>query len=196
MNGISPVRNTSVSIAESPKIESADCNICLDNTDPTITTKCNHTYHQTCLNIWIKVKNECPVCRATISDRVITTTDLDDNHSNYEHYRYLRSTGVPHIVALLSTIDIEMPHRTSNSDDEPSDGITSNDPDDDQLNLERTNSIDAPNNIRNLGHAAGDGISTPLDDSSDAQPSPLESRDVVASPNRWTTLWPDSCRLL
>ncbi len=42
------------------------CCICLDEIDlaqEIITKKCNHHYHEDCLNNWLKTKNICPLCR-------------------------------------------------------------------------------------------------------------------------------------
>ena len=43
-----------------------ECSICYQKivTD-SITTVCNHTFHESCLNKWLHIKNECPYCRET-----------------------------------------------------------------------------------------------------------------------------------
>ena len=45
-----------------------DCSICLKKMycNNSIKTECNHTYHKMCLEIWLKDKDTCPMCRATI----------------------------------------------------------------------------------------------------------------------------------
>ena len=44
----------------------AECVICLDairDADPIRTLQCNHTFHATCIDLWVQEKAECPVCR-------------------------------------------------------------------------------------------------------------------------------------
>ena len=41
-----------------------ECPICLDTMDNNlITTKCNHTFHKECFDLWFNYKNTCPLCR-------------------------------------------------------------------------------------------------------------------------------------
>ena len=43
------------------------CAICLDELRiGTITTKCNHEYHKSCLSMWTRRKNTCPLCTRTV----------------------------------------------------------------------------------------------------------------------------------
>lgn len=43
------------------------CSICLEYvTHNKYITNCNHEYHESCLNIWAKDHNSCPVCRKPI----------------------------------------------------------------------------------------------------------------------------------
>ena len=82
MFGSVPGQSTSSSIAESGKTESADCAICLDAFTfdrPVTTTVCNHTFHETCLNISLNYGNRCPICRTTLVERVITLNPLINN---------------------------------------------------------------------------------------------------------------------
>ena len=45
-----------------------DCSICLKKMycNDSIKTDCDHTYHKTCIETWLKDKDTCPMCRATI----------------------------------------------------------------------------------------------------------------------------------
>mgnify|MGYP003331991169 CR=1 FL=1 len=45
-----------------------DCSICLDyeNRVGIVLNQCNHKFHDKCIREWIKIKQECPVCRNTI----------------------------------------------------------------------------------------------------------------------------------
>ena len=44
------------------------CNICYEplQRNDSIKTPCNHTFHKDCICSWLKRKNTCPSCRATI----------------------------------------------------------------------------------------------------------------------------------
>lgn len=43
-----------------------ECPICLDKNDKLwVTTKCNHRFHRECLNEWIRISNNCPICRSS-----------------------------------------------------------------------------------------------------------------------------------
>ena len=82
MFGSVPGQSTSSSIAESRETESADCAICLEAFTfdrPVTTTVCNHTFHETCLNISLNYGNRCPICRTTLVERVITLNPLINN---------------------------------------------------------------------------------------------------------------------
>ncbi len=48
-----------------------NCHICFDNMKNTITTKCNHTFCNSCLNLWLKNNNNCPLCRDILNDRSV-----------------------------------------------------------------------------------------------------------------------------
>jgi hypothetical protein len=47
------------------------CPICFDNIKNTITTKCNHTFCNSCLQIWLKNNDSCPLCRDILNDRSV-----------------------------------------------------------------------------------------------------------------------------
>ena len=45
------------------------CSICLGELGQEVcasTKRCQHTFHQTCLNAWIKQSLSCPICREDI----------------------------------------------------------------------------------------------------------------------------------
>lgn len=43
------------------------CAIChASNTEPFETLHCNHEFHSSCLNRWIRINNTCPMCRTKI----------------------------------------------------------------------------------------------------------------------------------
>lgn len=49
-----------------------ECSICLDiyevgdNLACAKTNKCNHVFHEDCIKLWLKERNECPLCRANM----------------------------------------------------------------------------------------------------------------------------------
>jgi hypothetical protein len=50
------------------------CPICFDNMKNTNTiTKCNHTFCNSCLKLWLKNNDSCPLCRTTIRDNIENT---------------------------------------------------------------------------------------------------------------------------
>lgn len=78
-------QDTLSSMAESWETESADCAICLGAFTfdrPVTTTVCNHTFHETCLNISLNYGNRCPICRTNLVERVITLNPLINNQLN------------------------------------------------------------------------------------------------------------------
>ncbi len=47
-----------------------ECSICMDHildTDEHI-TKCNHTFHTTCINKWLECNYSCPYCRTVLKE--------------------------------------------------------------------------------------------------------------------------------
>jgi hypothetical protein len=45
------------------------CGICLDYMDDKITIlKCNHIFHESCINEWLSSNDTCPYCRTVIID--------------------------------------------------------------------------------------------------------------------------------
>ena len=49
------------------------CNICYEplQGNDSIRTPCNHHFHKNCICSWLKRKNTCPSCRATIPQNLI-----------------------------------------------------------------------------------------------------------------------------
>jgi hypothetical protein len=48
-----------------------ECVICMDSVEAAqryMITPCNHAFHQPCLEQWMEVKMQCPVCRAVLPD--------------------------------------------------------------------------------------------------------------------------------
>jgi hypothetical protein len=57
------------------------CSICLSNLNnsKTKTFTCNHTFHETCINEWLKDKDTCPMCRVVINVKPVITTNININ---------------------------------------------------------------------------------------------------------------------
>lgn len=47
--------------------EFGTCAICLDDMVNIKITPCGHVFHHKCLNDWVKVKNNCPICRRELN---------------------------------------------------------------------------------------------------------------------------------
>lgn len=45
--------------------EHKECSICLEslNTSISTKTKCNHDFHESCIDNWLDIQNKCPICR-------------------------------------------------------------------------------------------------------------------------------------
>jgi hypothetical protein len=59
---------TTVKLHKKPEDTITECSICYETGNISI-TKCNHTYHQQCLNNWFKTSKSytCPYCRTTLA---------------------------------------------------------------------------------------------------------------------------------
>lgn len=42
------------------------CSICLEES-PDVITQCNHQFHKSCLDEWLKIRTNCPLCRSVFS---------------------------------------------------------------------------------------------------------------------------------
>lgn len=49
-----------------------ECIICFHNIRwyQQKTLRCGHTFHRKCLNIWLKKKETCPICRTNIKSHI------------------------------------------------------------------------------------------------------------------------------
>ena len=55
-----------------------DCLICFDETSD-MKTSCNHSFHQSCLDIWLKEHNTCPYCRFEIMPEIMYESESESN---------------------------------------------------------------------------------------------------------------------
>ena len=65
-----PHIHQSLDDAERGESDELSCSICLNEVDVSankyMVTPCNHFFHDTCLERWMDVKQECPVCRTAL----------------------------------------------------------------------------------------------------------------------------------
>uniref|UniRef100_A0A914HNH7 RING-type domain-containing protein n=1 Tax=Globodera rostochiensis TaxID=31243 RepID=A0A914HNH7_GLORO len=89
--------------------ENPNCAICQDeiehNRDALKIPPCNHKYHKECINTWLKQKNTCPYCRATIPAEHLPQEYFDRNEEN---------VPITTIGALLSPTQNEPANLSSN----------------------------------------------------------------------------------
>ena len=58
-------------------VEDEECPICIEkfeNNERVFTCSCNQIFHYSCINKWIKSKEDCPICRKKINTRI----EMDD----------------------------------------------------------------------------------------------------------------------
>lgn len=56
---------------------------------------CNHVFHSKCLEIWIKRKSQCPICRRDFLCKGMNTAKSMQNHvPNFEEFHFCQSHGI------------------------------------------------------------------------------------------------------
>ena len=69
-----------------------ECSICLEeiNNKDCCTTKCNHTFHLSCLLKSTSKSNFCPNCRFLIKESIIQDDEIENEYEeNYNNYYYI-----------------------------------------------------------------------------------------------------------
>jgi hypothetical protein len=92
-------------------MEPGMCTICLCNIEP-VTIKeeekeevlvCHHTFHKECIVEWLKIKHNCPVCRAKIEvptpearQEEMTMEEILNvpDHYQFEDFNYEQNLGI------------------------------------------------------------------------------------------------------
>ena len=101
-------------------IYSDECPICLDCLDTldsldSLSNKvlpCKHKYHTYCINMWLKLNNNCPLCRYSISNNYKCRDGrntlfkykitLNDDHVLFTHIFYKRKYDYKKIKSIQS----------------------------------------------------------------------------------------------
>ncbi|KAH6789506.1 Protein kinase superfamily protein [Perilla frutescens var. frutescens] len=80
-------------------MEDAQCTICLaeyqDKEILRIMPKCGHSFHLSCIDVWLRKQSTCPVCRLTVQDSI-----------EAEHAR----SATPSIPQSVDSLDIRLEH--------------------------------------------------------------------------------------
>ena len=69
--------NEPITLYNENENENVECSICMEefkDKDRVFTCSCNQTFHYSCINKWIKSKDDCPICRKKINTRI----EMDD----------------------------------------------------------------------------------------------------------------------
>jgi hypothetical protein len=62
----------------------SNCSICLGNTTEPFTSKCQHTFCNSCILEWITQNDECPLCRNPISETPTRINSDEDEENDNE----------------------------------------------------------------------------------------------------------------
>ena len=82
---------------------SLDCAICLEkiSNETLVNTKCNHCFHQLCIDKWLSAKYNCPCCRSTIIEH---DEDDDDDYSDVppliDYYDVVHYSQEPFVYSI------------------------------------------------------------------------------------------------
>ncbi|KAK9049691.1 hypothetical protein SSX86_031340 [Deinandra increscens subsp. villosa] len=67
-------------------VEGTDCSVCLtefeDDDTLRLLPKCNHAFHMSCIDTWLRSHTNCPLCRAMIVNNTVDSPSSDEQNSN------------------------------------------------------------------------------------------------------------------
>uniref|UniRef100_A0A6C0HWG6 RING-type domain-containing protein n=1 Tax=viral metagenome TaxID=1070528 RepID=A0A6C0HWG6_9ZZZZ len=73
-------------------LDNSYCSVCLSSLINDISKlSCNHSFHEKCINEWLKEKNTCPLCRSSIIRPNLDVLPIINNirrHNNNQRYNY------------------------------------------------------------------------------------------------------------
>ncbi|KAL3615614.1 hypothetical protein CASFOL_041275 [Castilleja foliolosa] len=85
-------------------MEDAQCSICLSEYEEKevlrIMPKCGHSFHLSCIDIWLKKQSTCPVCRLSLQDSVETKDVRTDAQSTTAQSLDLSEITVEHSISV------------------------------------------------------------------------------------------------
>ncbi|KAL8554357.1 hypothetical protein ACS0TY_002510 [Phlomoides rotata] len=77
-------------------MENTQCAICLSDYQEKevmrIMPKCGHTFHVSCIDIWLRKQSTCPVCRLSVQGTTAPTSEISTQHSR----QWLLPTATAH----------------------------------------------------------------------------------------------------
>ncbi|KNA13717.1 hypothetical protein SOVF_113880 [Spinacia oleracea] len=77
----------------------SDCSVCLgefvEDDDLRLLPKCNHAFHVSCIDTWLRSHSNCPLCRANIiSSASLVVANIDNNNNNNNGVQVQDHNGV------------------------------------------------------------------------------------------------------
>ena len=70
-----PVHNDSCLCHQHRNTDNSDCSICLEairlNRKKVYTTSCNHTFHASCMRMWLGNNDTCPYCCKVLTEAIL-----------------------------------------------------------------------------------------------------------------------------
>jgi hypothetical protein len=81
------------------------CSVCLSSLINDISKlSCNHSFHEKCINEWLKEKNTCPLCRSSIIKPNLDVLPIINNIRQHTNNNYNQRYNYKKILTLILTI--------------------------------------------------------------------------------------------
>ena len=87
------------------------CSICLEDFDETkeeYKLSCNHNYHKECIQMWLRTRTTCPLCRAHVDpiqqyvdDDIVTPERLTDIRLEIERMKLFAKRDIVKLSAKM-----------------------------------------------------------------------------------------------
>jgi hypothetical protein len=102
-------------------IHTTDCSVCLgefkDGESLRLLPKCNHAFHQQCIDKWLKSHSNCPLCRSNITFVTMGTVTQEPEGCDLDLSG--RDANIHEVVVVMDALEImceEQQHAGSSSD--------------------------------------------------------------------------------
>ena len=87
-------------------LDNSYCSVCLSSLINDISKlSCNHSFHEKCINEWLKEKNTCPLCRSSIIrpnlDVLPIINNIRQHTDNNQRYNYKKLLTLILIILIL-----------------------------------------------------------------------------------------------